>query len=258
MSNLPIHACKNRDMWTRYSPDWVEPGRRAWQSPEIKWGIWEVPESDVHALGDLEQWRGKDAIELGCGTGYVSAWLHGLGMNPVGVDITPAQLATTRSFQAEFGIEYPLIEASAEDVPLPDASFDLAITEYGASIWCDPYAWIPEAARLLRPGGTLVFLRNSTLSTLCTPDVGPAEAALLRSQFGVNRVEYDADSVEFHLPHGPMVRLLRDCGFEIEDLIEVYPPVNACSTRFDYITLDWARRWPSEEIWRATQASDER
>ena len=56
-----------------------------------------------------------------------------------------------------------LIEANAEDVPLPDASFDLAISEYGASIWCDPYKWIPEAARLLRPGGELIFLRNSTL-----------------------------------------------------------------------------------------------
>jgi hypothetical protein len=29
-----------------------------------------------------------------------------------------------------------------------------AISEYGASIWCDPYAWIPEAARMLRPAGS--------------------------------------------------------------------------------------------------------
>lgn len=209
-----------------------------------------MPESEVHALGELERWRGKDAIELGCGTGYVSSWLHRLGMRPVGVDITSAQLATARAFQKEFGIDFPLIEAGAEAVPLPDASFDLAISEYGASIWCDPHTWIPEAARLLRPGGTLVFLRNSTVSILCTPDVGAAEPALIRDQFGMHRIEYDAESVEFHLPHGQMIRLLRSCGFEIEDLIEVEPPADAEPSRFDYITLDWARRWPTEEIWR--------
>jgi len=217
----------------------------------ISWGIWEVLESDIHALGNLERWKGKDAIELGCGTGYVSSWLYRLGMKPVGVDITPSQLESARKFQIEFGIEFPLIEASAEDVPLPDASFDLAITEYGASIWCDPYVWIPEAARLLRPGGTLVFLRNSTLSILTSPDVGASGTELLRDHFGLNRVEFDQDSVEFHLPAGPMIRLLRANGFEIEDLIDIQPPAEAKPNRHDYITLEWSKRWPSEEIWRA-------
>jgi len=251
---LPIHVIKNRATWTSYSPDWVEPGRKSWEASEISWGIWSVPESEVHALGDLSQWKGKDAIELGCGTGYVSAWLHRLGMKPVGVDITPAQLASARTFQAEFGMDYPLIEASAEAVPLPDAGFDLAISEYGASIWCDPYAWIPEAARLLRPGGLLVFLRNSTLSILCSPDVGAATTELQRDLFGLNRVEFDEQSVEFHLPPGPMIRLLRENGFEVEDLIDIRPPADAQPTRHDYITLEWSKRWPSEEIWRARRS----
>jgi SAM-dependent methyltransferase len=53
--------------------------------------------------------------------------------------------------------------------PFADARFDLAISEYGASIGCDPYAWIPEAARLLRPGGQLIFLVNSALLMLAVP-----------------------------------------------------------------------------------------
>ena len=253
MSELPIHVIKNRDQWTRTSPDWVEPGRRAWESTEITWGIWEVPESTVGALGDLSQWKGKDSVELGCGTGYVSAWLHRLGMNPIGVDITAAQLATARSLQADFGESFPLIEASAEEVPLPDGCCDLAISEYGASIWCDPFKWIPEAARLLRPGGRLVFLRNSTLSILCTPDVGTAQPALIRDLFGLCRVEYDENSVEFHLPPGPMIQLLRSCGLIVENLIDIAPPEDATDTRFEYIKLDWARHWPAEEIWVATK-----
>lgn len=250
-NELPIHVIKNRDYWGKMSHTWVEPGRTSWETSEISWGIWGVPESDIHALGDLRQWNGKESIELGCGTGYVSAWLHRIGMKPVGIDITPSQLESARKFQREFGIEFPLIEASAENVPLPDQSFDLAISEYGASIWCDPFAWIPEAARLLRPGGTLVFLRNSTLSILTSSDVGPSTSELRRDLFGLNRVEFDKESVEFHLPTGPMIRLLRANGFEIEDLIDIQPPLDAQPTRHDYITLEWSKRWPSEEIWRA-------
>ena len=74
-----------------------------------------------------------DTIELGCGTAYISAWLARRGARPVGIDITPAQLETARRMQGEFGLDFPLLEASAEDVPLPDESFDLAISEYGAS-----------------------------------------------------------------------------------------------------------------------------
>ena len=111
-----------------------------------------------------------DTIELGCGTAYISAWLARRGARPVGIDITPAQLETARRMQAEFDLDFPLLEASAEDVPLPDESFDLAISEYGASIWADPYRWIPEAARLLRPGGHLVFLVNGTIMILCSAD----------------------------------------------------------------------------------------
>src|SRR6476619_4619039 len=98
---------------------------------------------------------GRDTIELGCGTAYVSAWLARRGARPVGIDNSEAQLATAASLQAEHGLSFPLHHGNAEATPFEDASFDIAISEYGASIWCDPYAWIPEAARLLRPGGEL-------------------------------------------------------------------------------------------------------
>src|SRR5258708_5722694 len=97
-----------------------------------------------------------------------------------------AQLKTAREMNAEFGLGLEFIEANAENVPLPDASFDLAFSEYGASIWCDPYLWIPEAARLLRPGGQLMFMRNGTLQILCSPDDEVVGEQLIRPQKGMH------------------------------------------------------------------------
>ncbi len=249
-SDLPDYVLRNRAEWDRMAPDWVEPGERSWKAEEPTWGTWGIPERDVDMLGDV---AGLDVIDLGCGTGYVSAWLARLGARPVGIDNSPKQLETARRLQAEHGLDFPLLLGNAEAVPYPDASFDMAISEYGAAIWCDPFRWIPEAARLLRPGGRLSFLGNSFLYMLCVPDDGelPPADLLVRDQFGAFRYEWPGDeSVEFHLPHGEMVRLLRASGFEIEDLIEIRAPEGA-TTRQKYMSAEWAHRWPSEEIWKA-------
>ncbi|MGV3615325.1 MAG: class I SAM-dependent methyltransferase [Fimbriimonas sp.] len=110
MSALPPHVQANREAWTKMSVGFQEPGRRSWSTPEITWGIWSVPEAEIEALGDLTKLGGKDVVELGCGTAYFSAWLARRGARPVGIDITPAQLANARAFQLEFGIEFPLLE----------------------------------------------------------------------------------------------------------------------------------------------------
>jgi SAM-dependent methyltransferase len=241
---------RNVELWTRTNAEFTDAqARTAWARDEIGWGVWNVPERELDVLGDV---AGLDVVELGCGTAYVSAWLARRGARVVGVDPTPAQLGTARSMQRETGLEFPLVEAAAEEVPLPNASFDLAVSEYGASIWADPCRWIPEAARLLRPGGRLVFLRNSTIATLCSPDEGPVDERLHRPQRGMCRLEWPEGGVEFHLGHGDLFRLLRASGFALEDLVEVYAPADASThAYYDEVTADWARKWPAEEIWVA-------
>ena len=249
MTELPEHAVRNREVWTKANAEYTDAkATEAWAQEEITWGMFSVPEAEVGVLGDV---AGLDVVELGCGTAYFSAWLARRGARVVGVDVTPAQLETARRMQAELGPEFELVEASAEAVPLADASFDLVLSEYGASIWCDPSAWIPEAARLLRPGGRLVFLRNSTLVILCSPDAGRVEERLARPQFGMWRFEWEG-GVEFHLAHGDWIALLRSSGLDVERLVELQAPAEAADhPYYDFVGAGWARRWPAEEIWVA-------
>ena len=241
----------NRALWAVMNAQFTDAqAGEAWAAEDITWGLFAVPERDLRALGDV---AGLDVVELGCGTAYISAWLAKRGARPVGVDVTPEQLTSARRCQERFGISFPLIEASAEDVPLPDGTFDLAVSEYGASVWCDPERWVPEAARLLRPGGRLVFLVNSQLVTLCVPDEGGyAEERLLRPQRGFSRVQWPGGGVEFHPSHGEWIRILRSNGFDVEALHELYAPDGAKTHEYyEIATAQWARQWPVEDLWTA-------
>ncbi|WP_189783475.1 class I SAM-dependent methyltransferase [Streptomyces capitiformicae] len=245
------HVEQNRRYWDDEAAAWHGPlARDHWSQAEPRWGLWATPESQVSVLPyDI---GGMRTIELGCGTAYVSAWLARAGAHPVGIDLSEKQLATARAMQAEFGIDFPLVLGKAEKVPYDDNTFDLAISEYGASLWCDPYQWIPEAARLLVPGGHLVFMRYSPLFALCVRPEGSASTTLSRAQFGLKRLDW-GNHVQFILPHGEMLRLLRSSGFVVEDLIEVQAPQPA-HRDYTEVPADWAQQWPSEEIWKARLA----
>jgi SAM-dependent methyltransferase len=250
------HLSRNIAVWTAAAPRYARSASEQWARDEPTWGVWGIPESSVRLLPDVD---GADVLELGCGTAYVSAWLARLGAKPIGVDPTPAQLETARRMMGEHDVHFPLLRAAGEQLPLADASFDLVVSEYGAAIWADPYRWVPEAARVLRPGGKLVFLANSTLWVLCEPEDEDESIGdrLLRPQAGMHRHDWDQDdppAVTFHLLHGDWIRLLRSNGFEVEDLVELYPtddaPVRAGNTPHE-----WARKWPAEEGWIARRST---
>jgi SAM-dependent methyltransferase len=250
VTGTPPHVRANVASWERRHADQEVVAVRQWAAGEPTWGVFGIPERAAGIMPTTVE--GLDVVELGCGTGYVSAWLARRGAWPVGVDPTPGQLEIAQRCQERIGPSFPLVRAAGEQVPLRDGSFDLVISEYGAAVWADPEAWIPEAARLLRPGGELIFLGNSTLLMLCVPDVdGAATDRLLRQQFGMSRFVWpDDDEVEFHLSHGDWIRLLRANGFDVEELIELRPAAEA-TTVYPFVTPEWARRWPAEEVWRA-------
>ena len=133
------------------------------------------------------------------------------------IDNSAEQLATARRLAAEHGVDdVEWVHGNAESVPQPDASFDFAISEYGAAIWCDPQVWIPEAHRLLRPGGRLVFLGNHPFAMVCTAADGgsPVGTTLERSYFGLGRLDWteaaeDPGGIEFNIEISSWMRLFR-------------------------------------------------
>jgi SAM-dependent methyltransferase len=254
------HVEVNRAYWDGMAGDWVASAERLWASDEIAWGIWELPEAEVGMLGGAAaDLAGLDVVELGCGTAYVSGWLARRGARVTGVDVSPAQLATARRLADAHGVDVTLIEGDAESTGLADASFDLVVSEYGASLWCDPVRWLAEAARLLRPGGRLAFLTQSPFVTLASPPDGslPVTERFERPWFGPSRCDWrDAvdlpGGIEFVLPAPGWVRALGEAGFTVVDHRELRAPERATGTQFG-IPAKWAQRWPSEQTWVAVR-----
>ena len=108
--DLTEHAARNQESWAKDAANYVASAECNWATDEVAWGILKVPESEVGLLGDV---AGKDVVELGCGTAYVSAWLARRGARVTGVDVTEEQLETARRMQREHGLEFPLVYASA-------------------------------------------------------------------------------------------------------------------------------------------------
>jgi SAM-dependent methyltransferase len=245
------HIVENRRFWNRYAPDWVEMGHRAWAS-DPSWGIWSVAESQLGLLPD--RLDGRASIELGCGTGYVSSWLARRGAAATGIDLSEEQLATAAQLRNRHGLAVGLVHGNAEQTPFPDERFDFAISEYGAAIWCDPRVWVPEARRLLRPGGRLVVYGNHPIAQLCMPPDGSGPTSQLhRAYFELGRMDWtdaevDPGGIEFHLPTSEWVRLFTDLGFTVDRYLEIRAPEGDERQRFG-TDRAWARQWPAEQAW---------
>lgn len=242
---------RNRAVWRSVNADVTDPGAaELWEQRGISWGLFRIPEASLDVVGDV---RGLVVAELGCGTAYLSAWLAHAGARPVAIDLSRHQLETAARCQAAAGPHFPLVEADAAVVPLRSGAVDLVVSEYGAAPWCEPGAWVTEAARLLRPGGRLVFLTNSVLAALCVPgDEGYATDRLQRPLRALSPVTWPGGGTEHHPGHGEWIRVLVGAGLVVDALHELHPPAGA-PTHADYeiVTAEWAEQWPAEDLWVA-------
>jgi SAM-dependent methyltransferase len=249
---------RHRELWAQVSvahTDAEADGR--WAARQLEWGLFRIPERRLGVIGDV---AGRDVVEIGCGTAFVAAHLARAGGRVVAVDLSYDQLRSARRCQQASGPQFPLVEADGERLPLASASFDLAVSEYGAAPWCRPERWLPEAARVLRPGGRLVFLTNSPLAGMCVPaEGGVAGTELLRPQRSLRRIEWPGAGVEHHPGHGDWIRELRRAGFAVEALHELHADEHSTMPDYyDIVTEDWARRWPAEDLWVARLVDPDR
>lgn len=245
---------ENRRHWDADAPNWVAMGERAWGAALPTWGQWGVPDPAVRMLPD--DMTGMDAIELGCGTGYVSAWMWRRGARVTAVDVSENQLDTARRLAVDHGADIDFVHADAEEVPRDNAGYDFAVSEYGAALWCEPRAWLGEARRLLRPGGRLVFLSVAPLVSVCAPFDGsiPSTERLERPYFGMYRFDWrgavdEPGGIEFVPTISEWFRIFGDTGFAVEDYLELQAPEGSTGTP-SAVSAEWARRWPSEHVWK--------
>ena len=246
------HISINRDYWNAMAGDWVAAGERLWALDQPEWGNWGLPEAELQLLP--RDMAGMTAVELGCGTGYVSGWMARRGADVTGIDQSANQLDTARRLAMAHNIRVRFVEGNAEATGFPAEQFDFAISEYGAAIWCDPEVWLREAWRILHPGGVLVFLGNHPLTIACSPASGAEVDYTLhrpyRDMTGADwtGVEIDPGGVEFNRTVSDWMSLFSVIGYEIIDYRELYAPENATGTLYS-MPAEWAKQYPCEQVW---------
>jgi arsenite methyltransferase len=109
------------------------------------------------SLGRLEP--GEDVLDIGCGAGMdslIAAQMVGSTGSVTGIDVTPEMVAKARRSIAEMGLDrVTIVEGSAEQLPFPDASFDVVISNGVIDLIPDKDAVFSEIVRVLRPGGRI-------------------------------------------------------------------------------------------------------
>ena len=153
MNDLPEHVCRNRAVWDDWASEYEDEGEAAWANQTPTWEISGAPNLSSQCCRKILPAR----MRLSPAVAWLCFRLAGSARGGVVASRIPSELATARRLKRQHGLDFPLLHGNAEAVPYPHFSSDFAISEYGACLWADPQRWVPEAARLLRPGGRLVF-----------------------------------------------------------------------------------------------------
>ncbi len=245
---------KNREYWNKTSDAYQDAHGRALSETPLAWGVWQISEADLGVLGDVE---GREVLELGCGAAQWTIALTAAGARVVGMDLSEQQLNHARSVCRKTDSIVRLVNADAEGLPFPDNSFDIVFCDHGATVFAPPERTIPEASRVLREGGLLAFCMSSPIRDICWDGQRDRiSEELQRDYFDLDAIE-DGDQVCYQLPYGAWIRLFRQNGFEVEDLIELRVPEGATTTFSDFAPSTWARRWPAENIWKLRKRTTE-
>ncbi|HYA54836.1 MAG TPA: class I SAM-dependent methyltransferase [Thermoplasmata archaeon] len=247
------HVRHNQVVWDRVSAWYERHCSAVLGGPyAASWGMFRLPERELHLLGRV---RGQRVLEVGCGAARWSMALQRQGAHATGIDLSGAQLAKARQLQRRARVRFPLVHGSVEQLPFPDASFDVVFCDWGGLTFSDPRRSVPECSRVLRRGGRFVFataspIRNITLDARADRQV----PRLVRPYFGSGRLDLGPnDTIEFCPPYGVWIDLFRQNGLAIDRLVETRPFPGQGSKYLSRSDARWARSWPMEAIWKLTK-----
>lgn len=107
---------------------------------------------------DFAAARGRDVLEMGCGSGFASQLFAEAGARVTAVDLTDWAIDTTRQRMRAFGLDATVQQADGERLPFADASFDIVFSWGVIHHTTDMDQALRELIRVLRPGGELVLM----------------------------------------------------------------------------------------------------
>lgn len=149
----------------------------------------------------------QDVLDVGCGTGYLLGLLAAALPDPLelaGVDPAPSMVEVATSRATDSRLHFS--QGVAEQLPFPDARFDLVVSTTSFDHWTDQPRGLAECARVLRPGGRLVLadqFSNWLLPTLLIGRRGKARTMRLASRL-VAAAGFD--SIEWHDLYASYIR----------------------------------------------------
>ena len=174
----------------------------------------------------------RHALDVGCGEGRFCRMLKQHGVSAIGIDPTPSLIAAARA--RDPGGTY--LEAQAECLPFPDASFDLVVSYLSLIDIPDVHAAIRGMVRVLQPGGTLLIANLTSFNTAC------GDTGWLKDKNG-QRLFYPLDNylgergmwveyrgirvLNYHRPMSVYMRALLDAGLRLVYFDEPLPTAEA-------------------------------
>lgn len=162
-----------------------------------------------------------ETLEIGVGSGLNLPYYTAAVTRAVGVDLSTAMLARARERAADLGLRVELLQADAEALPFPDASFDTVATSLVLCTIPEPVRALREMARVCRPDGQIVMLEH-VLSAV--RPVALAERLLSPLQERAMGCHLDRETIDVARSLGLTVAEERQRLFGVFRLVVATPP----------------------------------
>ncbi len=223
-AGLSESAQANRSWWDANAAEYYDEHGATLGDVDFLWCPEGLREQEAQLLGDV---RGRDVLELGCGAAQAGRWLVSQGARVTAFDVSRGQLDQARELDRRTGVVVGrYVQADAQRLPFLDASFDVVASAFGGIPFvADSARTMKEIARVLRPGGRLVFSVSHPFRWVFPDDPGPNGLTVRQSYFDrMPYVEEDeqgvATYVEHHRTMSDRIRDIVEAGLVLDDLEE--------------------------------------